>query len=234
MAVHYDLYVDETFPRGRVAIAFGSVRCSPERAARVLKDLSSLRAEAGYSSEIKWEKTSATTLPFYRKVLDLFFDHRYPILTVLQIEKGMNWHRWAKTEEERFFKSLYFFLMGCTHPACRYSVYLDDRDLQRSYRRTTLHYLINRKRREDWSVRGRNVRVLRAVDSQKVEMVQLADLLLGCATSTAKAHAKLALREHFEEQRARADGRVRIETWTPQPPNPGPQPDVTAGAVPRG
>jgi Protein of unknown function (DUF3800) len=224
MSIHYDLYVDETFPRGRVALAFGAVRCSSERAVRILADLAGLRAEAKHSSEIKWEKTSGSTLPFYRQVLDLFFEHRYPRLTVLQIEKGLNWHRWGRNEEERFFKSLYFFLMRCTHPAYRYSVYLDDRDLQRSYRRTTLHYLINRKRREDWSIRVRNIRLLKAVDSRAVEMVQLADLLLGCATSNSKARAKLALRQHFEENLTRSDGRVRIDTWTPQPPNQAPAP----------
>jgi hypothetical protein len=52
MAVHYDLYVDETFPRGQVAVAFGAVRCSPERTVRVLRDLARLRADAGHSSEM--------------------------------------------------------------------------------------------------------------------------------------------------------------------------------------
>ena len=89
MSVRYDLYVDETFPRGRVRGRLWSGQMLGQRTARVLRDLGGTRADAWHSSEIKWEKTSARTLPFYRDVLDLFFDHRYPRLTVLQIEKTL-------------------------------------------------------------------------------------------------------------------------------------------------
>ena len=219
MTFHYDVFVDETVPPGRVGFAFGAVSCSPERSERVRADIANLKTEAGMVSEIKWTKTTPLTLALHRRVVDVFFDHQYPRLMVLNVEKGLQWHAWGRTEEERFFKSLYFFLMRCTGPGCRYRVYLDDRDLQKSYRRRTLHYLINRSRRRSWGVHGRNIQILTAVDSHTNELVQLTDLLLGCATSPSKAKAKCTLRKHFNERRQQAYERVRIDAWTPQLPN---------------
>lgn len=218
MVQDYDLYADETFLRGPVAFAFGAVICTPLRAEVLRAALSRLRATAGMTSEIKWTKTSAHTLPFYRKVLDAFFDDRWPRLSVLAVTKGPNWHEWAPNEEERFFKSYYVFLMRNAGPFSRYSVYLDHKSLQRPYRWNTLHFLMNRARRGEWGLRRRNIRVLAAVDSRTADMIQLTDLLLGCATSTSTAEAKSALRQHFALRSREAGKRVRLEEWAPRPP----------------
>jgi len=171
------------------------------------------------TSEIKWTKTSPRTLAFYQQVVDVFFDDRWPRLSVRTVTKGPNWHQWARNEEERFFKSYYVFLMMIAGPFSRYRVYLDQKSLQRPYRWATLHFLMNRARRENWGLRRRNIRSLDAVNSETADMVQLTDLLLGCATSTSTAPAKSQLRQHFGFRAGEAGKRIRIDTWSPRPPN---------------
>jgi hypothetical protein len=212
----YDIYADETFLRGSVAFAFGAVICTPRRAELLREALSELRREAAIMSEIKWKKTSKRTLQFYQSVLDVFFDDRWPRFSMMTVTKGRHWQSWARTEEERFFKSYYVFVMRNAGPSSRYNVYVDHRTLQRPYRWKRLHFLVNRARRSEWGLNRRNIRLLEAVDSQDAQLIQLADLLLGCATSLSNAAPKIALREHFRRRSREVGKRVRIDDWSPQ------------------
>lgn len=212
----YDIYADETFLRGSVAFAFGAVICTPRRAELLREALFKLRREAAIMSEIKWKKTSRRTLQFYQSVLDVFFDDRWPRFSMMTVTKGRHWQSWARTEEERFFKSYYVFVMRNAGPSSRYNVYVDHRTLQRPYRWKRLHFLVNRARRSEWGLNRRNIRLLEAVDSQDAQLIQLADLLLGCATSLSNAAPKIALREHFQRRSRQVGKRVRIDDWSPQ------------------
>ena len=212
----YDLYADESFLCGPVAFAFGALICTPRRAEILGALLAQLRATTGYSSEVKWSKTSRETFPIHRAFVDAFFDDRFARCSILQAVKGHAWHKWANTDEERFFKSYYVFLMRNAGPFSRYRVFLDTKPLQKPYRWTTLHYLVNRSRRYNWDLRRRNIRFLDPIDSHSSDLLQVADLLLGCATSGAESDAKRALREHFAVRRAAAQPkRVRVESWSP-------------------
>ena len=181
--------------------------------------MAAVRAEMGAASEIKWAKATARTLPFYERVLDTFFDNRWPRLSVLTVTKGPNWQVWGRTEEERFFKAYYVFLMRNAGPFSRYNVYLDDKSLQRGYRWSTMHFLVNRARRSEWGLSRRNIRVLKAVDSKGNELIQLADLLLGCATWRSGSEAKTKLRQRFVQRSETAGRRVRVDAFCPKPPN---------------
>lgn len=213
----YDLYGDETFLRGPLAFGFGAVICSPARAKRLVDGISQVREKFGARSEIKWRKTSPHVSNFYKEIMDVFFDDPWPRFSVMTVRKGHNWQHWASSEEERFFKSYYVFLKRNIGPLSRFNVYLDQRTLQRSSRWNTMCFLINRTRKNDWGVRRRNIGLLSAVDSQKVELVQVADLLLGCATTISTATAKVALRKHFLARAHEAGARIRQEEWSPQP-----------------
>lgn len=216
---NYALYGDETFLRGPLAFAFGALICSSARAERLRNAMRGVRMEFGVTSEVKWTKTSGHTVEFYKRIIDVFFDDPWPKFSVMTVRKGHDWQHWASNEEERFFKSYYVFLKRNIGPLARFSVYLDERTLQRSSRWNTLCFLINKTRRDDWGLRRRNVRLLAAVDSEAVELIQLVDLLLGCATSTSMAAAKAALRKHFVFRAQVAGARVRHEDWSPRPLN---------------
>jgi hypothetical protein len=149
----YDIYADETYLHGPIAFAFGALICTPRRSEILAEQISSLRKNSAILSEIKWKKTSRDNLPLRMALIDIFFDDKFVKFSVLHITKGVEWNVWAKTEEERFFKCYYVFLMRNAGPFSRYRVFLDEKPLQKSYRWETLHFLVNRSRRENWDLR---------------------------------------------------------------------------------
>jgi hypothetical protein len=57
----------------------------------------------------------------------------------MSVTKGPDWSAWASSEEERFFKAYYVFLLRITGPFSRYDVYLDEKPLQKGYRCSDLN-----------------------------------------------------------------------------------------------
>jgi hypothetical protein len=212
----YHLYCDETYLHSEVAFAFGALVCTSRRA-QILKDqLSAVRNRLNYFGELKWKKISIEKLPIYKKFVDVFLDDRYVTFSLMKVSKGQYWKEWASTEEERFFKSYYVFLMQNIGPHFRYNTYLDCKPLQKGYRWDRLHFLINRNRREEWGA-IRNIKVLSPVDSKSEDLIQLADLLLGAFTSNSQAKAKISLQEYIRHNIARYEKpKIRMRDWTPR------------------
>lgn len=150
--------------------------------------------------------------------VDFFFDDPFVRFSLMTVVKGQHWRTWAISEEERVFKAYYVFLLRNAGPFSRYNVYVDQRSLQKPYRWASLHFLVNRARRNEWNLRRRNLKVLEPVDSKASLLLQLADLMLGALTSGAQSVSKVELQQHVTTRRAEAPAKkLRIETWTPRP-----------------
>lgn len=216
----YHLYCDETYPQGPVAFAFGALICTRRRAEIMHDKLMEIRALENYHGEFKWNGLRKHKLPVYKSLVECFFADPYIRFSAMRVTKGHSWSGWANSEEERFFKSYYIFLMINAGPFSRYHVFIDDRKLQKGYRWSTLEYLVNRSRRDNWDVTHRNIKRLLHIDSKAEDLVQLSDLLLGCVTSSARVEHKVSLRQFVESQldcrTVSGKEKIRIEDWTPR------------------
>ena len=181
--------------------------------------LSEVRKRFDFYGELKWCKVSNRLIHIYEGFLDVYLDDGYAKFCVMNITKGTDWHSWGKSEEERFFKTYYSFLLLNTKPYHRYDIYLDDKSLQKSYRWDTLWYFINKTRRTQWGLNRKNIRCLEPLDSKNSDLIQLTDLLLGCCTSEAVAETKNRLRHKYishRDKRTKCNGeKFRIINWTP-------------------
>lgn len=215
---NYDIYCDETFLHGQIAFAFGALICTPRRADILREKLALIRSNFNHFRELKWSELSPMKLPVYRSFIDAFFDDKYPKFSVMRVIKGPRWNAWGGSEEERFFKSYYVFLKLNAGPFSRYFIYPDVRSLQKGYRWETMHFLFNQSRRGDWDLRRKNIRLLQPLDSDREDLLQLTDMLLGCFTSNSAATAKTQLREHVEARYSNSTTKRRIKTmdWSPQ------------------
>lgn len=211
----YHLYCDETYLHSEVAFAFGALICTSRRAEILKEQLSNIRNQLNYSGEIKWEKVSSMKLPIYEKFVDIFFDDNYATFSLMNVRKGQYWNKWAVSEEERFFKSYYVFLKNNIGPYFRYNAYLDDKSLQKKYRWSSLHFLINQSRRKEWGLNYRNIKTLTSMDSRSEDLLQLTDLLLGAFTSTSQAGAKVRLKEYIIRNNTThtASNKLKIRMW---------------------
>jgi hypothetical protein len=99
----------------------------------------------------------------------------------------------GKNKEERFFKAYYVFLKQIIGPYSRYEINCDEKQLEKHYRWSKLHYLINESRRRDWGLRGRNIRNLFVRNFKTDNLLQLTDILLGCHFTTATSAPKTVI-----------------------------------------
>lgn len=215
---NYHIYSDETYINKKMAFAIGGLICTPRRAEILKERLFAVRQKFNYYNELKWKKVSLERLQLYKCFADVFLDDPYARFSVMRVTKGSGWKWWGKNEEERFFKTYYVFLGLNTGPYSRYYVYPDAMSLQKGYRWNTLHFLINRSRRDNWELNRKNIRELKPLDSETEDLIQLADLLLGCIVSSATAKAKYDLRQRVLNacQQGKASKRTKIRDWTPQ------------------
>lgn len=215
----YNIYCDETFLRKQVAFAFGGLICTPRRAEILRNSLQQIRLKYNYFGEVKWKKVSHKVVQIYKDFIDLFLHDPFARFVSMKVKKGSYWKGWGSSEEERFFKAYYVFLMRNIGPYSRFYVYPDEKPIQKNYRWDRLHFLINRARRDNWGIKHRNIKELRPLNSKDEDLLQLTDLLLGCLTSNAGANAKMLLQqwvyEHLTDITERGGFKFRVEEWTP-------------------
>jgi Protein of unknown function (DUF3800) len=112
----------------------------------------------------------------------------------MPVIKGSHWNEWGLSEEERFFKAYWLFLKRNIGPYYRYEIYCDTKQSRKSYRWNKMHYLINKTRRYEWGLKRKNVPELHHKDSKNEDLLQLADIILGCHFTTANSNSKLIIR----------------------------------------
>ena len=216
----YHIYCDETFLRGNVAFAFGALICTPRRAAILKHEFVQARKNLDYYGELKWKEVRSRTLPICEQFVNLFLEDPFAKFSLMRVVKGQSWNTWGKTEEERFFKAYYVFLKLNAGPFSRYHIYPDMKSLQKTYRWETLHFLINRSRRDEWGLKHRNIRTFRPLDSETNDLLQVTDLILGCLTSVATAEAKVYLQQQVTNRlttkTVKSGPKLEIRDWTPR------------------
>jgi hypothetical protein len=190
----YVVYCDETYIQKKVAFAFGGLICTPIRAGILKKKLEKIRSEFNCREELKWNRISFRLLNVYRVFVGTFLNDPHVRYSVMPVIKGPYWNDWEPTEEERFFKAYYLFLMRNIRPYSRYEIYCDTKELQKSYRWSRMHYLINQKRRIEWDLKRKNVRKLEHKDSKTEDLLQRADILLGCHFNKSNSNSKQSIR----------------------------------------
>lgn len=148
-------------------------------------------------------------LAAYKAFADVFLEDRYARFSVMRVERNNSWRNWARTNEERFFRTYYAFLRRVMSGYCSYDVHLDHLQAKR-WRWNSLRYALQRAAvRDEYAAGKRLVPRLRAVDSKTSDLLQLTDVLLGAWTAAATSPHKAELQKHVRE---RAGGRV--EEWT--------------------
>lgn len=158
---------------------------------------------------MKWTKVSRKLLPAYTDFAGTFLQDRYARFSVMRVERTPEWRRWARTSEERFFRTYYAFLRRVMSGYCRYDVHLDHLQAKRWRWDALRHALRGAAVRDEYAAGKRIIPRLRALDSKASNLLQLVDVLLGAWTAEPSSQHKLALQE-----RVRAGAGDRIVEWT--------------------
>lgn len=129
------------------------------------------------TTEVKWKKVSENKLDFYLDVIDYFFDNDDLHFRAIIVNKDSLDHEKFKQTHDDFYYKMYFELLNkIFDPQNRYFVYLDIKDTRGG-----------RKVKKLWDVLCNNmldfdgniIKRIQQVRSDEVEVLQLADLLIG-------------------------------------------------------
>jgi hypothetical protein len=206
----WDGYIDESSQNNHRYFVLGAIILPKTLVDQICVQIATARLPELPAGEMKWGKVSATKLPAYKRVVDLFFDRA----------RGNTWHFHSlvvdttKVDHAMFnlgsrdigFNKEIFQLarkFGRVYPTLLFHVYPD--------RRTTtqpteeLRLMLNRHIRKDGDTRDWPYRRLQFRDSKATPLLQLADIFSGAIAFQLNEHhkspgaspAKMALASHI-------------------------------------
>jgi hypothetical protein len=184
--MHFEVYCDEAFPdlftsRSPKAryLMIGSLWLPAECREDMKAKIKTLRERHNAWGEIKWSKVSQSKLPFYIDLVELFFGYgdnlRFRCIAVDREQVNLELH--AGDHELGFYKFYYQLLHHWILDFNIYSIFCDTKSNREKDRLHELRRVLNNANLSA-SIGG-----VQALPSKQVVLIQMADLLLGAASS---------------------------------------------------
>ena len=136
--------------------------------------------------EIKWNKVSKTLLPFYKEVIDYFFtddDLSFRVLVVPDKSK-LDYEKYEHSHDIFYYKMYFSMLKTILQPEYAHNIYIDVKDTQS---RERVQKLENVLRNSKYDFDKNIIKKIQQVRSHEVELIQLADLLIGAVAYVNRA-----------------------------------------------
>ena len=198
MSQTFNIYCDESchleHDRQQVMV-LGAVWCPLEKAREIAVRIREIKGQHGRSAnfEVKWVKVSPAQVQFYLDVMDYFFDDDDLHFRALIVpDKSLLRHDEHNQSHEDFYYKMYFdMLKVILSPTDCYRIYVDIKDSRGGAKVDKLRDVLCNNM---YDFSRQIIERVQIVRSHQVEIIQLADLLIGTvayanrglATSTAK------------------------------------------------
>jgi hypothetical protein len=164
-------------------MVLGGILCPDEIKKEVFYRIREIKEKhnLGKNFEIKWTKVSMTKLNFYLEIIDYFFDNSnlnfrgliVPDKTKLQHDK------FNQNHNDFYYKMYYTMLKTIFKPNFKYNIYVDIKDTQGKEKIEKLTYYLSVKLSNQYSLKTPPISKIQEVRSHEVELIQLADLIIG-------------------------------------------------------
>ena len=154
------------------------------------------------STEIKWTKVSPNKVAFYLDAIDYFYDNDDLHFRAIIINKNtLNHEGFGQTHDDFYYKMYFELLSKILDPQNTYYIYLDIKDTQGGKKVKKLKDVLSNKMYDfDESI----VKNIQLVRSHEIEVLQLADLLIGAMQflnrDNLKSKAKNQIIERIKER----------------------------------
>lgn len=179
----YNIYCDESChlenDRQKVMV-LGAIWCLKDKAQEISKRIREKKQEHGLMQEfeIKWTKVSPSKKDFYLDVVDYFFDDddlHFRALIVPDKSK-LRHEEHNQTHDNWYYKMYFDMLKVIISPDYQYRVYLDIKDTRGGIKLRKLHDVLSN---EKYDFKRNIIEFMQLVHSHDIQMLQLADLLIG-------------------------------------------------------
>ena len=204
----FNIYCDESCHLendGEKAMVLGGVWCPAEKKDEIFRRLREIKEEHGLNKrfEIKWNKVSKGQLAFYMDIINYFFDNGDLHFRVLVVpNKSELKHEEFGQSHDTFYYKMYFNLLKTLfEPSCEYNIYIDIKDTRGQKKVDKLHEVLCNNH---YDFNRELIKKVQQVRSEEVELVALADLLIGAMSylhrGKTTSEAKLKLIERIKER----------------------------------
>mgnify|MGYP001814834868 FL=1 len=186
-----NIYCDESchLPNdNQRAMVLGALWCFKTKAKTHNQEIADLKARHGFSPfyEIKWTKISPSKSDFYIDLVNYFFEQRtmgfrawvIPDKTILAHDD------YNQTHDEWYYKMYFYLLRNLISTERKYHIYLDIKDTRS---RTKLSKLRDVLSNANYDFSREIIERIQHVRSHDINLMQLADLLIGAISYHARA-----------------------------------------------
>ncbi len=131
--------------------------------------------------EIKWNKVSKSQINFYRDIIDYFFDNADLSFRVLVVpdKSVLDYEKYGHTHDTFYYKMYFSMLKAILQPEYAHNIYIDIKDTRSTEK---VHKLEKILRNDKYDFNKEIIKKVQQVRSHEVELVQLADLLIGAVS----------------------------------------------------
>ena len=228
--MNFEVYCDESrqelFSRAanngfEKFVLIGGVWIEADHRENLKAKITQLRQQHNLHGEFKWTRVSPSRLVFYKDLIDLFFGEPIRFRCIVLPASKMDAFKFHDGDNElMFYKFYYLMLRGWIFDFNQYQIFTDLRTNRAGNRLGKLHQMLSQANR------FAEVSTVQALPSEQVDMLQLADVLLGSVSykfnSSGRSAAKLSLIEHIETQLKRsidatskAEEKFNVFKWRP-------------------
>jgi Protein of unknown function (DUF3800) len=184
----FNIYCDESCHLehdGHSIMVLGAVWCPLEKRVEISTRIREIKKRHGLPNafEIKWSKVSPAKKDFYLDVLDYFFDDDDLHFRVLVVpDKSKLRHEAFGQDHDAFYYKMFFALLKVLlSPQNQYRTYLDIKDTRSAATVQKLREVLSNNM---YDFSRTIIERVQTVRSHEVEILQLADLLIGTISYT--------------------------------------------------
>jgi hypothetical protein len=165
-------------------MVLGALWCPEDQAQIVFKEIRAIkvRNELSPKLEIKWTKVSPAKISFYYQLIDYIYDNDdlHFIALVIPDKTILRHDEHSQTHDEWYYKMYFEMIKIIISPSDCYRIYLDIKDTRGGAKARKLHEVLCNSM-HDFS--REIIERVQIVKSHEVEILQLADLLIGAVSA---------------------------------------------------
>lgn len=200
--IEINAYADESCHLEHDNVEFmvlGCVYCLKKDKNYITNKIKDIKKKYGVkpTTEIKWTKVSKTKIDMYKELVDLLFNENISFRGWIAHDKmSLDHELFHQTYDDWYYK-MYYYLFNyiITEGLVNYNIFLDIKDTRSSMKNEKLKDILTH-----FSIY--NVNKVQAIRSDEVQLIQLADLVIGAISyklrNLTTSSAKLELVNYIE------------------------------------
>lgn len=204
----YNVYCDESCHLEndrQKGMVLGAIWCPKDKSKEIAIRIREIKRHNSLATnfEIKWTKVSPAKLHFYLDLVNYFFDNSDLHFRALIVpDKSKLRHAEFNQSHDDFYYKMYFDMLKIIiDPDATHYIYIDIKDTKSAHKAAKLHdVLCNNQYDFSRSI----IKKLQTVRSYEVELLQLADLLIGALSYINRnldaSRAKWSVIQRFRER----------------------------------